>query len=95
MAIHSLAYHRCSSNINRPMGGLASGPSSLRALLKNALLRPSSARPLSGSTLAEKVNRPSDSRGPEFRGESPHRTVMDVGVFSTTSKWSVMTVPGS
>jgi uncharacterized protein YbbK (DUF523 family) len=45
------------------------------------------------STVALMTKSPSKGLRSCFRGESPQRTVMAVGVFSTTSKWSAMQVP--
>lgn len=70
-------------------------PSCGVALLKKQLLSPSSTSLRSLSISAYMTNSPSLSRPAWRRGESPHRTVIAVGVFSTTSKWSVMHVPGS
>jgi hypothetical protein len=40
-------------------------------------------------------NSPSDGRRPlgEFSGESPQRISIEVGVLSSTTKWSVISVP--
>jgi hypothetical protein len=38
-------------------------------------------------------NRPSLARTSAIRGESPQRTMMELGVLETTSKWSVIWVP--
>lgn len=70
-------------------------PSILLLLVKKQLLSPSTASPRSLSIVALMANRPSESRGFWFLGVSPQRTTISVGVFSTTSKWSVSCVPGS
>ena len=70
-------------------------PSTLWALVKKHDFNPSTASPRSRSISALMMKRPSESLGPPFRGVSPHRTVISVGVFSTTSKWSVILTEGS
>lgn len=70
-------------------------PSCFVAELKKALFNPSSTSLRTLSTSAYMTNRPSLSLPPLFLGESPHRTVIECGVFSTTSKWSVILVPTS
>lgn len=94
LTIHSLEYHWCAVSMYFGMGPRM--PSCLFLESKKQLLRPSSTSPLSLSTSAYMMKRPSLSRGPGLRtGLSPHRTVMAEGVLSTTSKWSVIRVPGS
>lgn len=75
-------------------GGIGA-PSALPRPWKNKLLRPNSATDSSGFTTADISKRPSDGRTPLVRGVSPHRTRIRSGVFSRTSKWSVIRVPTS
>lgn len=77
-------YHVCNLSIKNGMGPTL--PSTLCALIKKQLFNPSTTSLLSSSISVLIMNSPSDSRGPGFRGVSPHRTVISVGVFSTTSK---------
>lgn len=84
LTIQSLAYHWCAVSIYFGIG--PSIPSCFVAELKNVLFNPSSTSLRSLSTSAYMTNRPSLFLPAWFLGESPHRTVMEVGVFSTTSK---------
>ena len=87
----NLVYCLCNHNTCEGIGS----PSAFPFPLKNKLFRRNSATPCSGFTSVDISNNPSDSRTSAFRGESPHRTTIRSGVFSTTSKWSVMRVPTS
>lgn len=87
----SFVYCWCSQTI---CGGIGCD-SALPKPRKKQLLRPNSATPSSGLTTADISNSPSDSRTSLMRGEAPQRITIRSAVFSITSKWSVMMVPGS
>lgn len=63
--------------------------------LNNVVLNVNSTSPASWSIRADVVIRPSSSRGADWRGEPPSLTMTDVGVRSTTSNWSMNSVPTS
>ena len=93
VASHRREYHACSNSIHAGAGPAM--PSTLCEEMKKQLFNPNTASPRSRSISALMAKRPSESRGPGLRGESPHRTTISLGVLLTTSKWSVSWVPGS
>jgi hypothetical protein len=93
VSVKSLAYHRCETSSQNGTGPWM--PSIFRPLLKKTLFNPTTTSLCSLSTSALRIRSPSESRGPIFRGLSPQRTTISVGVFSTISKWSDSWVPGS
>lgn len=94
LSIHSFAYCWCAHSRCEGMTGFDLS-STFPSPWKRMLLRRNSAKPRSKSVVAVISNSPSDGRCPsgELSGESPHRTSIDVGVFSSTTKWSVISVP--
>lgn len=94
LSIHSFAYCWCAHSICAGMTGFDLS-STVPSPWKKTLLRRNSAKPRSKSVVAVISNSPSDSRCPsgEFSGESPHRISIAVGVLSSTTKWSVISVP--
>ncbi|KAI7296930.1 hypothetical protein KC352_g25 [Hortaea werneckii] len=99
--VHPLHYHiqplprGCQALTAHPSSShLTHLPPQTRLHQQLIILRiPNSATPSFSLISAIISNRPSESRTSILRGESPQRTMMDVGVLDTTSKWSVIRVP--